>query len=272
MSTSHNIIEKIKNDLRFIVLEPNLNLYSDAFKGNNYFAALATDLKKVLSRIPDDRLIEIISAYEQHYRLGIYAERLLELYFQYSDRYELIEANTQIIIDKKTVGEIDYIVFDKEECILKHIELACKFYIQMGPSAKLWVGPNPKDNLAKKSSKLIKQLDLSQKNHPILQKIKDDYSSDFHREAWIKGRLFGINNELPDGSKHISCGKIFKSSKLGEYWIPVQKIEWLSNFEDHKLNHASPWDHAQMLINKNNGERAFYLSERWLGDYQHSIL
>lgn len=271
MSSSHNIIEKIKNDLRFIVLEPNLNHFSNLFKPNSYFMSLKEDLEMAISKISTASYIDVLNAYDHHYRLGIYAENLLGLYFQYSDRYDLIEKNTQLIINKRTIGEIDYIVFDNQDKKLKHIELGCKFYIQMGKEINEWVGPNPKDNLAKKSKKLIKQLELSRKQHPTLEAIRDKYNSDFCREAWIKGRLFGNEDELPSGSQHISCGKIFKGLEPDNSWEAIKKISWLSTTKENATSASSDWDDAQMLIKYDDSERAFYLSEKWLSDYQHSV-
>jgi hypothetical protein len=271
MSTSLNIIEKIKNDLRFIVLEPNLCLYSHEFKPNNYYTNLKKDLDKALAKIPDASLNEILGAYAHHYRLGIYAEKLLGLYFLHSDRFDLIEKNIQLIIDKRTIGEIDFIVFDYDENRLKHIELGCKFYIQMGKEINDWVGPNPKDNLEKKSKKLLKQLDLSTRSHSVFEDIKNRYGSDFQREAWIKGRLFGNTNDLPQQSKHISCGRVFKTAEIDDVWEPLKKIDWISGVKEIYTNNLAKWDDAQMLLEKNGWERAFYLSEKWLSDYQHSI-
>jgi hypothetical protein len=62
-------------------------------------------------------------------RLGKVFETLWLYWFSHHPRYEVIENNLQIIVDGETLGEIDFIVFDKVSNQMVHWEVAVKFYL-----------------------------------------------------------------------------------------------------------------------------------------------
>jgi hypothetical protein len=112
-------------------------------------------------------------------RLGIYFEQLLSFYFSHYPRFTLLAKNLQANSEKRTIGEYDFIVWDKQDQQHFHVEVAIKFYIgaisDMSPIAlnipkntpkynwHLWIGPNKKDSLAIKLNHLLQhQLCLSQ--------------------------------------------------------------------------------------------------------------
>ena len=91
-------------------------------------------------------------------RLGHLAEKVVSELFKLSSNYNLIYENAQIIEDKKTLGEIDFIIEEKETKQLTHLELAYKFYL-FDPSISSepinnWIGPNRNDSLKEKLEKL----------------------------------------------------------------------------------------------------------------------
>lgn len=55
--------------------------------------------------------------------LGKRVEYFFEHYLNLSNRYEVLKKNIQIIKNKNTLGELDFIVFDKKENCFKHVEL-----------------------------------------------------------------------------------------------------------------------------------------------------
>jgi hypothetical protein len=108
-------------------------------------------------------------------RLGIYFEQLLSFYFAEYPRFSLIAKNLQANSQQRTIGEYDFIVWDKLDLRYYHIEVAVKFYIgiqELDREIKkntpiynwhLWVGPNKKDTLGIKMNHLIHhQLRLSE--------------------------------------------------------------------------------------------------------------
>jgi hypothetical protein len=91
-------------------------------------------------------------------RLGHLAERIVSELIKSSSNYKVLYENIQVIEDKNTIGEIDFII---EEILTKrviHIELAYKFYL-FDPSISSepinnWIGPNRNDSLKEKLDKL----------------------------------------------------------------------------------------------------------------------
>ena len=113
--------------------------------------------------------------------LGKQAEYCFESYLIASKRYQLLASNIQIQGTKQTLGEVDFLVFDKEVDKVLHIELACKFYV-FDPELKStategWIGPNRKDSLNDKLNKLVKS------QFPLLQA----------EETSLKLKEFGID-------------------------------------------------------------------------------
>ncbi|PZD79147.1 DUF1853 family protein [Mesonia sp. K7] len=103
--------------------------------------------------------------------LGKQAETYLEAAFKQSKHYEVIAKNLQVIEDKITIGEIDFILKNQQNELI-HLELVYKFYLYDDTNKNelyRWIGPNRKDALHKKLAKLKeKQLPLLQ--HPTTLK------------------------------------------------------------------------------------------------------
>lgn len=62
-------------------------------------------------------------------RLGHLAERIVSQLIQLSTNYNVIYENVQVIENKKTIGEIDFIIEEIATKQLIHVELAYKFYL-----------------------------------------------------------------------------------------------------------------------------------------------
>jgi uncharacterized protein len=136
----------------------------------------------------------------QKLRLGKYAEELLSFYFQNSPRYTLLGYNLQLIDEKLTVGEIDYLLQEKLTGYQIHLELAIKFFLKIKIDGEYqWIGPSTKDNLSKKRTKLLKhQLQLVS-NHNNLLPI-EFRNQDFTPQLLLKGAEFIAFNEYAIGS------------------------------------------------------------------------
>ncbi len=117
----------------------------DIIKGVNHF-------KLTPSIIPLGEEIPSI------YRLGKKIEFLFELILKNSIDYKLLLSNFQIQEGKLTVGEIDYIIKTINTKRVQHIELSYKFYLlDNSLDADFigkWIGPNRKDFLHIKKSRL----------------------------------------------------------------------------------------------------------------------
>ena len=99
-------------------------------------------------------------------RLGHLAERIVAELIKASANYSVLYENVQLIEDKKTIGEIDFILTELETKRIIHLELAYKFYLFdpsiPGEAIGKWIGPNRKDSLIEKLDK------LKEKQFPLL--------------------------------------------------------------------------------------------------------
>ena len=91
-------------------------------------------------------------------RLGHLAEKIVSELIKASSNYKMLYENIQIIEDKQTIGEIDFIIEDLKSQQVIHLELAYKFYL-FDPSISYkdinnWIGPNRNDSLIEKLEKL----------------------------------------------------------------------------------------------------------------------
>ena len=95
--------------------------------------------------------------------LGKYFERLCHFFFTHHPRFEVLHYAKQFFDGKDTLGELDFVLRDKENGLTLHLEVAIKYYLAYKNTAKhdLWIGPNGSDTLAKKMKKFKKQLLLS---------------------------------------------------------------------------------------------------------------
>ena len=91
-------------------------------------------------------------------RLGHLAERIVSQLIQLSTNYNVIYENVQVIENKKTIGEIDFIIEEIATKQLIHVELAYKFYLFdstiSSEPLNNWIGPNRNDSLKDKLAKL----------------------------------------------------------------------------------------------------------------------
>ena len=104
--------------------------------------------------------------YIANLRLGQQVERIVSALIKSSSNYELLYQNIQLIDQKITIGELDFILKEVQTDCCIHVELAYKFYLFNpkieGRFIDKWVGPNQKDSL---SAKLIK---LQKRQFPLL--------------------------------------------------------------------------------------------------------
>jgi len=175
-----------------------------------------------------------------HLMLGKRVEVFFKKQVTEANKYEILYENTQIQSAKRTIGELDFILRDKQTLECKHIEVSYKFYLfdplTKGKEIDKWIGPNRRDTLAKKVSK------LSTHQFPMLYKseTKEKINIDFShtsQEVFFKAQLFIPHSSADQIFKSINpdaiCGTYvtfeeFKTSKFKdfEFFIP-EKQDWL---------------------------------------------
>ena len=170
--------------------------------------------------LPDEEdILKEIPALTNRFVLGKRIEGFFGYLIKRSSGYRIIAQNLQIIQDKITVGEIDFIVEDINAGESLHIEMVYKFYLYdpaINKEIYKWIGPNRKDSLHQKIKK------LKEKQLPLL----------FHKETCRTLAALGINNKQLKqlvGFKarlfvpYNMLGKILpliNNSCICGYWIP----------------------------------------------------
>ncbi len=91
-------------------------------------------------------------------RLGQLIEKVVGDLLDKSSTYQLLYKNVQVLDGKRTIGELDFIIQEKETTDIIHLELAYKFYLLdshiSSTEKENWIGPNRKDTLVEKLVKL----------------------------------------------------------------------------------------------------------------------
>lgn len=116
------------------------------------------------------RALDALQLEKSNRRLGLYFERLMRFWFTHSPQFEIIAKGLAVRQTHKisqrsahphktktqhhkttTLGECDYLIFDKTTQALQHWEVAVKFYLGLSlptaPESVTWLGPNLKDRL-----------------------------------------------------------------------------------------------------------------------------
>tara|TARA_B110000211_G_scaffold234738_1_gene305980 strand:+ start:2189 stop:3004 length:816 start_codon:yes stop_codon:yes gene_type:complete len=196
-------------------------------------------------------------------RLGKLVEEFVFEVLNQSASTEIIAENIQIRKEKISIGEIDCILKHFNELI--HLEIVYKFYLYderiEGSNLHKWIGPNRKDNLIHKLTKLKeKQLPMlfreeAQKSIDALNidlKINDE---NILQKVLFKAQLFVPKSQLLDTFPSINndCIKGFyipyielKDLRQNEFYIPNKRawltephldVEWLNyNQFDNEIN------------------------------------
>ena len=138
------------------------------------------------------------------FRLGHYFEDLVRTWLETLPGVSKLMAGLQVQHQHRTLGEFDIVFSEQDQ--LRHWELAVKFYCLDGNPHNLshWVGPDGRDNLAKKLARLEQhQLALAQKpaGQAVLQQNYSKRllaSSVIAANTYLKGWLFYPLRQWPD--------------------------------------------------------------------------
>lgn len=172
-------------------------------------------------------------------RLGNYVERFVSYQLQQDSTLKIVLENHQLIENKTTLGEIDSL-FTQEET-LYHLEIAYKFYLYKPDAGtrflEQWVGPNLRDSLMKKITKVkAKQFPLlySETGKQLLNENHLSFNT-IKQRCFFKAQLF-----LPFQNKDVLFETLNKDCVFGFYlsleafdilkeccfYIPA-KLDWL---------------------------------------------
>lgn len=207
------------------------------FKKLNGFTQIELDINKIKEF--DYSQLNIT----QKLPLGKRIERFFEFYIQQSKSYDLIKNNIQIINNKQTLGELDFILYDKQAQKYLHIEHIYKYYLydeSFSTKIDRFIGPNRDDSFAKKLAKLKdKQLPLLYKNE-TREYLKDIDINSIEQKVCFKGNIYVpihlLGKEIPIINN--SCIRGFYINREAfihqeqfrelEYFLPPRD-EWVSD-------------------------------------------
>lgn len=170
--------------------------------------------------------------------LGKRVEYFFEEYINLSSRYNLIHKNMQVINNKNTLGEIDFILYDKKRELYLHSELVYKFYLyddSFKEEINKYIGPNRDDTLLKKLEK------LSTKQFPLLFRDETKNYIDIDLKNVYQNSCFKANIFLPY-KKKVSVSLINKSCIKG-FHLNINEFLNLPEFKEYKyfLPHRYDW-------------------------------
>lgn len=216
-------------------------------------------------------------------RVGRYFEHLIRFYFQDVLGYEIVAYQRPIVVDRRTVGEIDFLYRDSAG-LLTHLEVAVKFYLYLAGgmhNGSHFVGPNASDTFERKTQKLFKhQLPLSRAHHLDVDQCA----------AMMKGRIYlHAESTAPAvvprwmADSHLR-GTWLQASEFDKLrchasasWQVLEKPFWLtadpnaksltidqfkSVVQNHFANSAYPI-HCAALESGHELERVFIVSDEW---------
>lgn len=168
------------------------------------------------------------------FRLGRYAESLLQLALPLLPGHQLLASQLPVRSEGLSLGEIDYLLRPPDGPLL-HIELAVKFFIALPTERGLvYVGPGLRDALELKLARLFAhQLQLAQ--WPAgRQALATD--APIQPMAWLRGRLF--YRELDEAAPALLAadhlrgwwrcwGEALPQQRADSLWRALNKPDWL---------------------------------------------
>jgi hypothetical protein len=193
--------------------------------------AVEAALLRKLNRQPD-WLIEQLNQLKTR-RLGERFELLIRLAFELHPDFQIIAHNFAVQDERITVGELDLVVVDEQTHQVFHLELACKFYLQLQCNRQTyWIGPGLKDRLDIKLHRLL--------NHQLRLVETEAGRSLLQQKGWLpirscslfKGRRFYALTECENSRAEWVWGTA--AQILNHYegfnwqWQQLTKDEWLA--------------------------------------------
>lgn len=171
--------------------------------------------------------------------LGRYFESLIGFWLARMDGVEVLGQNRIVGDTVRQIGEFDFLFRHQGQVF--HWEASVKFYLRYGAQ---FLGPNPKDSLARKLSKVFShQLRLSES--PLAKRCLQDWigTDQVKPQAFIKGYLFypvdqgdeagaengGAAGHLRGQWLRIQALDVFLSQKSTQQrWCVLDRLQWLA--------------------------------------------
>ena len=193
--------------------------------------------------------IKQLQAFERLHskRLGIYYELLWRTLLENGSQFKIQLQNQQVIDNKITLGEFDFILEDSKQQQSHHLEIAIKFYLNtshlfaqstesyqsLSTNSDFWRGPNSDDSLHIKYVHLIsKQLQLSR--HTAAKKLLAEHNIRSVLPLFsLKGFLF--NHWLHDAVAPLH----FNQNAPLYHWLYIDELsDYINTYQSNELSTA----------------------------------
>ncbi len=174
-------------------------------------------------------------------KLGAYFEVLYQVLIEDLLGWKVEARNQQIIVEGRTLGELDFLVRNKNTGSLEHHEIAVKFYLgypHPDDESVRWYGPNSRDRLDLKTQRLLEHqstMALTDAGRGLLKRLGLD--EPVVPKVFMPGYLFlplGQPLALPDQvDTALATGSWQRYSQFemgNELWVPLIKPDWLGPY------------------------------------------
>ncbi len=164
----------------------------------------------------------------------------MERYLKHSTRFELLGSQLQIHGTSSTLGELDFLLFDREQNTPIHLEMACKFYLldEFSEGTKAWVGPNRRDSLQQKYEKW-RTHQFPMLYHPETKEAIHALTSypveQFQQHCYLRAFLF-----VWEGCD-VSVLSNFERNCLAGTYLGKEALELLDATAQYALPHKKQW-------------------------------
>jgi len=175
--------------------------------------------------------------HQRSHRLGFYHESLWHFFLDNFPQFEVITHNLPVRNEERTLGEFDFIVRDRHDGQVFHLEVATKYYLEHTFSGDtFWIGPSLQDRFDIKANHLI--------NHQINLSDTPEGSNSLasfgvlspKKVIAVGGTLFYRSSVLAQGefiapehrsAKHITLHE-FEQREDNTQWLLVSRKHWLA--------------------------------------------
>ncbi|MDQ8182654.1 DUF1853 family protein [Pelagicoccus sp. SDUM812005] len=174
-------------------------------------------------------------------KLGHLYEDALALLIEGSERWELLAKNLQVQGEGgQTLGEMDFLVKDRESGWSFQLELAVKFYLSVWEEdgSERYPGPDPRDNWINKLERMReRQLRLA-KRPEARRLLEQRFGLD---EVSVCQRVYGFIFD-PMGEARLSAPPKVRASARRAKWLRVSEFRrWFPELEAVKLVPKCLW-------------------------------
>lgn len=174
-------------------------------------------------------------------RLGFSFERLYQVLLEDLLGWPILLKNQQIQSSGRTIGELDFVVHNRADDRIEHHEIAIKFYLgvpeQPGPT--LWYGPNARDRLDLKTSRLLEQQSRrTQLPETLALLAESNIAGPLTPQIFMPGYLFYPDDPqaiTPDyvPAEHLRGRWMYAHNAKAldtSHWAVLNKPHWIGNW------------------------------------------